>query len=67
MTSHQAQPPPEESQHDDAHPHQPVSGEADPEKETTPAGVVGDLEEMADETGATTPSTGTDEDTDPSR
>ena len=38
----------------DEHPHQPGSDEADPEKQTTPAGVVRDLEEMADETGAST-------------
>jgi hypothetical protein len=32
----------------------PASDDADPEKETTPAGVVGDLEDEAAETGATT-------------
>jgi hypothetical protein len=32
----------------------PASDDADPEKESTPAGVVGDLEEEADEQGATT-------------
>jgi hypothetical protein len=32
----------------------PGSKDADPEKETTPAGVVRDLEEMADETDAST-------------
>ena len=36
------------------HPHQPESDEADPEKQSTPAGVVRDLEEEAEETGATT-------------
>jgi hypothetical protein len=36
------------------HPHQAGSDEADPEKQSTPAGVVGDLEEEAEETGATT-------------
>jgi hypothetical protein len=35
------------------HPHQAGSTEADPEKQSTPAGVVRDLEEEADETGAT--------------
>ena len=35
------------------HPHQPESDEADPEKQSTPAGVVRDLEEAADEAGAT--------------
>jgi len=35
-------------------PHQPRSDEADPEKQTTPAGVVRDLEEEAEETGAST-------------
>jgi hypothetical protein len=34
--------------------HLPGSKDADPEKETTPAGVARDLEEMADETGAST-------------
>ncbi|MEP6661869.1 MAG: hypothetical protein ABJD24_18300 [Acidimicrobiales bacterium] len=37
-----------------SHPHQPGSDEADPEKQSTPAGVVRDLEEEAEETGATT-------------
>jgi len=37
-----------------AHPHQPSSDEADPEKETTPAGVVADLEDKAEAEGATT-------------
>lgn len=35
-------------------PNQPGSDEADPEKETTPAGVTRDLEEKAEELGATT-------------
>ncbi len=35
-------------------PNQPRSDEADPDKETSPAGVTEDLEEMADELGATT-------------
>lgn len=35
------------------HPHQPESDEADPEKQSTPAGVVRDLEEAADDAGAT--------------
>jgi len=35
-------------------PPQPASDEADPEKQTTPAGVVRDLEEKAEETGAST-------------
>jgi hypothetical protein len=37
-----------------SHPHQPSSDEADPEKQSTPAGIVKDLEEAADEVGATT-------------
>jgi hypothetical protein len=37
-----------------AHPHQPSSDEADRDKETTPAGVVRDLEEKAEEEGAST-------------
>jgi hypothetical protein len=37
-----------------AHPHQPSSDEADPEKESTPVGIVKDLEEKADDVGATT-------------
>ena len=36
------------------HPHQPSSDEADREKETTPAGVAGDLEDKAEEMGAST-------------
>ena len=35
-------------------PNQPGSDEADPEKETTPAGVTRDLEEKAEELGAST-------------
>jgi hypothetical protein len=35
------------------HPHQPSSDEADPEKQSTPAGVVSDLEEEAKEEGGT--------------
>jgi hypothetical protein len=37
-----------------SHPHQSSSDEADPETQSTPAGVVGDLEEEAEEIGATT-------------
>ena len=37
-----------------SHPHQPSSDEADPAKETSPAGVVQDLEEKAEELGAST-------------
>jgi len=37
-----------------SHPHQAGSDEADPEKMSTPAGVVGDLEDAAEEQGATT-------------
>jgi hypothetical protein len=37
-----------------SHPHQPGSDEADPEKMSTPAGVVADLEDAAEEQGATT-------------
>ena len=36
----------------DPHPHQPGSDEAEPDKQTTPAGVVRDLEDEIDETGA---------------
>jgi len=36
------------------HPHQPSSDEADREKETTPAGVTGDLEDKAEDVGAST-------------
>jgi hypothetical protein len=35
------------------HPHQPTSDEADREKEPTPAGLTRDLEEEAEERGAT--------------
>jgi hypothetical protein len=38
----------------DPHPHQAESGEVDPEKQSTPAGVAGDLEEKAEEIGAST-------------
>jgi hypothetical protein len=37
-----------------SHPNQPASDEADRSKETTPAGIAHELEEKADETGATT-------------
>jgi hypothetical protein len=37
-----------------SHPHQASSDEADPEKQSTPAGVAGDLEEEAEEIGAST-------------
>jgi hypothetical protein len=37
------------------HPHQPASDEADPEKQSTPAGIVSDLEDEAEEEGATVP------------
>jgi hypothetical protein len=37
-----------------AHPHQSSSDEADPETESTPAGVVADLEAAAEEAGAST-------------
>lgn len=37
-----------------SHPHQASSDEADPEKQSTPAGVVQDLEEEAEEIGAST-------------
>ena len=36
------------------HPHQAESGEADPEQQSTPAGFVKDLEEKAEELGAST-------------
>lgn len=36
------------------HPHQSESDEADPEKQSSPAGVVRDLEEEAEEMGAST-------------
>ena len=49
MTTHQNQ-----SASDDAdpHPHQASSDEADPEKQSTPAGVVKDLEKEAEAMGA---------------
>ncbi len=37
-----------------SHPNQPASDEADRSKETTPAGVARDLEEKAEDTGAST-------------
>jgi hypothetical protein len=37
-----------------SHPHQSSSDEDDPETQSTPAGVVRDLEELAEETGAST-------------
>jgi hypothetical protein len=57
----------DESSREDPHPHQPGSNEASQEKQTTPAGVVRDLEEMADEAGATTPAAPPDEGTDVTR
>ena len=57
----------DESSHDDPHPHQPGSNEAGQDKQATPAGVARDLEEMADETGATTPAAPPDDDTDATR
>jgi hypothetical protein len=39
-------------EHDMSDHPQPGSNDADPEKQSTPAGVAGDLEEMAEETGA---------------
>jgi hypothetical protein len=53
MTSQPNQPDPTQPDRDHEHP-QPASDEADRDKETTPAGVAGDLEEMAEDTGATT-------------
>jgi hypothetical protein len=47
-----------------SHPHQPGSDEADREKDTTPGGVARDLEERAEEVGASTgpaPTSGLDE------
>ena len=38
----------------DDHPLQPESDEADPEKMTTPAGVAKEIEDKAEEEGATT-------------
>jgi hypothetical protein len=40
--------------HMTSQPNQPRSDEADPESETTPAGVTRDLERKAEETGAST-------------
>ncbi len=40
--------------HMTSQPNQPGSDEADPEKETTPAGVTRDLEQKAEELGAST-------------
>jgi hypothetical protein len=37
-----------------SHPHQAGSDEADPEKQSTPAGVTKDLEEEAEDSGAST-------------
>ena len=48
MTSQPHDPDPQDD------PPQPSSDEADREKETTPAGVAGDLEDKAEETGALT-------------
>jgi len=52
MTSQPQQPSSKQSEKD--HPHQPSSDEADREKETTPAGVTGDLEDKAEDIGAST-------------
>jgi len=38
----------------DPHPHQAEADEADPDKQSTPAGFAPDLEDKADEIGATT-------------
>jgi hypothetical protein len=65
MTQHSPEPPPEESELDDPHPHQAGSDEADRDKEATPGGVARELEEMADETGATTPPATATESTEP--
>jgi hypothetical protein len=45
----------------DPHPHQAASDEADPEKQSTPAGVVKDLEEEAEAMGASTDPVASDE------
>lgn len=45
---------PETSSTHESHPHQASSDEADPEKGSSPAGVVGDLRELADDSGGTT-------------
>jgi hypothetical protein len=42
----------------DPHPHQPGSDEADPEKTSTPAGVTRDLEQRAEDSGASEGSDG---------
>ena len=57
----------DESSREDPHPHQPGSNEADQEKQTTPAGVARDLDEMADEMGATTSAAPPDGDPDMAR
>src|SRR5438309_2016571 len=51
MTTHPHQ---DASNEADPHPHQAASDEADPEKQSSPAGVVKDLEEEAEEIGAST-------------
>ena len=38
----------------DPHPHQAEADEADPDKQSTPAGFAPDLEDMAEEIGAST-------------
>jgi hypothetical protein len=38
----------------DQHPHQAASDEAEPDEQSTPGGVARDIEEKADELGATT-------------
>jgi hypothetical protein len=43
------------------HPHQAESNEADPEQQSTPAGFVKDLEEKAEEIGAATEPTESDD------
>ena len=43
------------------HPHQASSDEADPEKQSTPAGFVKDLEKEAEAIGASTDPTASDE------
>ena len=66
MSQHSQPPGTNHSEGDDPHPQQPGSDEADRDKETTPAGIAHDLEEMAEETGATTdPETAADTDTSP--
>jgi hypothetical protein len=51
MTTHPHQ---DASNEADPHPHQAASDEADPEKQSTPAGVVKDLENEAEAIGAST-------------